>query len=94
MKILERQFPSAKQKPPTEEQKNVVYQIPCQDCSWRRYQGSSLSMVSGIFLFRLCIHRRNRKIPEDEKVRTRKECETKQEGVECRETRMDSRPCN
>jgi hypothetical protein len=31
MKTLERQFPSAKQKPPTEEQKNVVYQIPCQD---------------------------------------------------------------
>ena len=34
MKTLERQFPSAKQKPPIEEQKNVVYQIPCQDCSW------------------------------------------------------------
>ena len=36
------------------------------------------------------LRRRNRKIPEDEKVRTRKECETKQEGMECRETRMDS----
>ena len=35
-------------------------------------------------------HRRNRKIPEDEKVRTRKECETKQEGIESCETRMDS----
>jgi hypothetical protein len=34
MKTLERQFPSAKQIPPTEEQENVVYQIPCQDCSW------------------------------------------------------------
>ena len=34
VKTLERQFPSAKQKPPIEEQKNVVYQIPCQDCSW------------------------------------------------------------
>ena len=34
MKTLERQFPTAKQKPPIEEQKNVIYQIPCQDCSW------------------------------------------------------------
>jgi hypothetical protein len=34
VKTLERQFPSSKQKPPIEEQKNVVYQIPCQDCSW------------------------------------------------------------
>ncbi len=34
VKTLERQFPTAKQKPPIEEQKNVIYQIPCQDCSW------------------------------------------------------------
>ncbi len=34
VKTLERQFPTAKQKPPIEEQKHVIYQIPCQVCSW------------------------------------------------------------
>ncbi len=32
VKTLERQFPTAKQNPPKEEQKNVIYQIPCEDC--------------------------------------------------------------
>ena len=40
------------------------------------------------------LHRRNRKIFEDEEVRTYKECETNQERVERRKTRMDSRSYN
>ena len=143
VKTLERQFPSAKQKPPIEEQKNVIYQIPSLVPS--RSAGAtknepidktSLGMTSVSCdavpspqlplshhkypfvplwtkhskraresLWLGCqipcqdcswsyMHTRNRKIPEDEKVRTRKECETKQEGVVCCKTRMDSRSCN
>ncbi len=40
------------------------------------------------------LHRRNRKIFEEEEVQTYKECETKQERVERRKTRMDSRSYN
>ena len=34
LRTLQREFPSAKHKPPIEEQTNVVYKIPCKDCSW------------------------------------------------------------
>ena len=34
MRTLQREFPSVKHRPPTEEKTNVIYKIPCKDCPW------------------------------------------------------------
>ena len=34
LKSLQHEFPSVKHRPPPEEQTNVVYKIPCKDCTW------------------------------------------------------------
>ncbi len=34
LRTLQREFPSVKHRPPTEEQTNVIYKIPCKDCPW------------------------------------------------------------
>ncbi len=34
MRTLQREFPSVKHRPPTEEQTNVIYKIPYKDCPW------------------------------------------------------------
>ena len=34
MKTLQREFPSVKHTPPSEEQTDIVYMIPCKDCPW------------------------------------------------------------
>ena len=34
-RTLQQEFPSPKDRPETEKQTNVIYKIPCKDCSWR-----------------------------------------------------------
>lgn len=41
LKLLVQYFPSPKHRPLTNQQTNVIYKIPCKDCSWR-YWGNRL----------------------------------------------------
>ena len=44
LRTLQREFPTAKHKPPIEEQTNVFYKIPCKDCSWNYIGKTSRSL--------------------------------------------------
>ena len=34
IRTLQQEFPSPKDRPEIEKQTNVIYKIPCKDCSW------------------------------------------------------------
>ena len=56
-KTLQQEFPSPKFRPPTELQTNVVYKIPCADCSW-----SYIGEIGSYFSTRKKKHIRNVKL--------------------------------
>jgi hypothetical protein len=45
LRTLEQIFPSTKDRPPPEDQTNVVYQINCSDCSWSHIGETSMQSL-------------------------------------------------